>query len=97
MTHPKADGLDALKREAVQWYKERFDRSDIIGMPSDREVLFDFIDHLAQRGMIVMDKPKHSCPNAGRACFCDGTCRGEKSSGELYRAMLAAATKMEEE
>lgn len=52
MTYQKADALDALKREAVQWYKERFDRSGVIGMPSDREVLFGFIDHLAQRGML---------------------------------------------
>ena len=89
MTHPKADGLDALKdhRQAEPNTLEA----------EYRDGWNDCIDHLAQRGMIVMDKPKHSCPNAGRACFCDGTCRGEKSSGELYRAMLAAATKMEEE
>jgi len=44
--------VDVLKRDAVKWYKERFDNSDIIGMPSDREVLFGFIDHLRERGII---------------------------------------------
>ncbi len=43
---------NALKRNAVEWYKSRFDRSDIIGMPSDREVLFDFIDYLSSMNIL---------------------------------------------
>lgn len=84
--------LDALKREAVLWYRGRFDRADIIGMPSDREVLFDYIDHLASRGYLrqVVSEPvenkTHKWDRDGERCvYCgdkdwmgDPVCRGTK-------------------
>lgn len=33
---------------------------------------------------------EHRCPNIGRECFCDGTCRGEKSLAGPYKDALSA-------
>lgn len=94
--------LDALKREAVEWYKNRFDRSDIIEMPSDREVLFDFIDHLAQRGLIVKEGwvavPREPTEEMCRAAIDRPGCPGDAFMYEgIYRAMIAAAPEFKEE
>lgn len=39
--------LNKVKQEAVRWYIQKYDSPGVIGMPSDREVLYGFIDHLS--------------------------------------------------
>lgn len=53
MTHPKADGPDALKREVFEEMTGFAYGPDFLG-PKQRE-FSEIIDHLAQRGMIVPD------------------------------------------
>lgn len=41
---------EAVKRDAVKWYFEKYETGNqFAGMPSDREVMFDLIDHLAAK------------------------------------------------
>lgn len=53
---PAEVDLDALKRESVKWYWYIFDSSDIIGMPSDREVMFGLLDYLHASGHLATGK-----------------------------------------
>jgi hypothetical protein len=55
----KPQDVEAIKREAVVWYTAKFDNTGVVGMPSDREVLFDYIDHLASKGLLT------AAPDAG--------------------------------
>lgn len=111
MTPTKADmrgELDALKRGTIKWYRNRFGGSDIIGMPSDREVLFDFIDHLAQRGLLqgvpegwvlVPREPTTLMKIEGQQKI-NQTFRTAKhlmdEAMDIYCAMLSAAPKLPE-
>ena len=53
---PAEVDLDGLKRMSVKWYRGKFDSSDIIGMPSDREVIFGLLDYLHASGHLATGK-----------------------------------------
>lgn len=90
MTHPKADGLDALKRE-VSKSLELY-HGDVARV----------IAHLAQRGMILQEgwvavprEPTDAMCRAMRNEYVNMTFFAGNVWPPVFRAMLAAAPKME--
>ena len=49
---PQEVNLSKVKQQAVQWYMQKYDSPGVVGMPSDREVLYDFIEYLHQINLI---------------------------------------------
>ena len=98
MTHPQADGLDALKRGEINALM--YDVMDellgkfITGIHWPGEIIMATIDHLAQRGMLVPDGwvavPRELLEQ------CIDPFQVPQALTDVYdRAMLAAAPKME--
>lgn len=48
--------IEAIKREATIWYDKTFGKG--VTMPSDRQVMWEYIDHLHQRGLLTPPPPK---------------------------------------
>ena len=101
MTHPKADGLNALKRGEINALT--YDVMDellgkfITGIHWPGEIIMATIDHLAQRGMLVPDgwvavprEPTIEMTNKVVKYF---TLSSKNLAVDCYKAMIAAAPK----